>query len=140
MEIELESVYSNKFWKLVEVPNDIKLIGCKWVYKRKRVVDEKVETFKVRFVAKGFIKKEWIDYEETFPPVAMVKSIWILLAIADHLDYEIWQMDIKKAFLNGHLDKDIYMMQPNGLVAKSQEHMVFKLQKFIYWFKQASKS
>jgi hypothetical protein len=91
------------------------------------VVDEKVETFKASFVAKGFTRKEWIDYEETFPPVAMLKSIWILLAIAAHLDYEIWKMDVKKAFLNGHLDEDIYIMQPYGLVAKSQDHMVCKL-------------
>jgi hypothetical protein len=61
----------------------------------------KVETFKARLVAKGFTQKECINYEETFSLVAMLKSIQILLAIAAHLDYKIWQMDVKTAFLNG---------------------------------------
>ena len=57
----------------------------------------------------------------------MLKSIRILLSIAAHLDYEIWQMDVKTAFLNGHLEEDIYMMQPDGFVAKNQEQRVCKL-------------
>ena len=69
-----------------------------------------METFKDRLVAKGFTQKEVIDYEETFSPVAMLKSISILLSIAAHFDYEIWQMDVKTAFLNGSLDECIYMM------------------------------
>jgi hypothetical protein len=140
MENELESMYSNNVWTLVKAPNGIKPIGCKWVYKRKRGVDGKVETFKARLVAKGFTQKEGIDYEETFSPVAMLKSIRILLAIAAHLDYEIWQMDVKTAFLNGQLDEDIYMMQPDGFIAESQGDMVCKLQRSIYGLKQASRS
>ena len=68
---------------------------------------------------KGYAQKEGIDYEETFSPVAMLKSLRILLPIAAHLDYEIWQMDVKMAFLNSHLEEDIYMMQIDGFVAKS---------------------
>ena len=68
-----------------------------------------VETFKARLVAEGFTQKEGIDYQETFSTVAMLKSIRILLSIAAVLDYEIWQMDVKTAFLNGHLEEDIYM-------------------------------
>jgi hypothetical protein len=75
MEIELESMYYNKVWQLVDVPNSIKPIGCKWVYKRKREVDGKVETFKARLVINGFTQNELIDYEETFSPVTMLKSI-----------------------------------------------------------------
>ncbi|KAH9753253.1 Integrase catalytic domain-containing protein [Citrus sinensis] len=99
-------------------------IRCKWIYKRKRGVDERVETFKARLVAKGFTQKEGIDYEETFSLVAMLKSIKILLSIAAVLDYEIWQMDVKIAFLNGYLEEDIYMQQPDGFIQKGQEHMV----------------
>lgn len=99
-------MYSNNVWELLEAPSGIKAIGCKWVYKRKRGVDGKVSTFKARLVAKEFTRKKGIDYEETFSPVAMLKSIRILLSIAAHFDYEIWQMDVKTAFLNGHLEED----------------------------------
>ncbi|KAH9734849.1 Integrase catalytic domain-containing protein [Citrus sinensis] len=140
MNQEMESVYSNKVWELVEAPNGVKPIGCKWIYKRKKGVDGRMETFKVRLVAKWFTQKEGINYEETFSPVAMLKSIRILLYIAAVLDYEIWQMDVKTAFLNGHLEENIYMQQPDGFIQKGQEHMVCKLQKSIYGLKQASRS
>ncbi|KAK0592998.1 hypothetical protein LWI29_028837 [Acer saccharum] len=140
MQSEIESMFDNKVWSLVDLPKGIKPIGCKWVYKRKRGMDGKVETFKARLVAKGYTQKEGIDYEETFSPVAMLKSIRILLSIAASLDPEIWQMDVKTAFLNGSLDESIYMMQPEGFIEKSQVDKVCKLQKSIYGLKQASRS
>jgi transposase InsO family protein len=140
MKTEIESMYSNHVWELVDPPANIKPIGCKWIYKRKRGPDGKVETFKARLVAKGFTQKEGIDYDETFSPVAMLKSIRILLSIAANLDWEIWQMDVKTAFLNGHLEEDIYMIQPDGFIAKGQEHKVCKLHRSIYGLKQASRS
>ena len=81
-------------------------------------MDEKVETFKGRLVAKGYTQKEGFDYEETFSPVTMIKSIRILLSIAASMDYEIWQMDVKTTFLNGSLEVSIYMVQPEGFIAK----------------------
>ena len=82
----------------------------KWVYKRNRGINGKVETFKARLVAKWYIQKEGIDYEKTFSPVPMLKSIRILLFIAAHFDYKIWQMNVKTIFLNGNLDEEMYMM------------------------------
>ena len=105
-----------------------------------RGIDGKVETFKARLVAKGYNQKEGFDYEETFSLVAMIKSIRILLVIAAHMDYEIWQMDVKIAFLNESLDETIYMVQPEGFIEKGHEKKVCKLQKSIYGLKQASRS
>ena len=73
-----------------------------------------METYKARLVAKGFRQRQGIDYEETFLPVAMLKSIRILLAIAAHYDYKVWQMDVKTGFLNGYIEEDIFMEQPKG--------------------------
>ena len=70
----------------------------------------------------------------------MLKSMRILLSIATHYDYEIWQMDVKSAFLNGNLEKEVYMMQPEGFIAKNQEHMGCKLKRSIYGIEQASRS
>ena len=89
MKLEMESMYSNLVWELIDLPEGIKPIGCKWIYKRKKGPDGKGETFKARLVAKGFTQKEGVDYEDTFTPIAMLKSIWILLSIAAHYDYEI---------------------------------------------------
>ena len=94
--------------------------------KRKKEIDGKVETYKAILVEKGYSQKSGFDYEETFLPVAMIKSIKILLSIETYYIYEIWQMDVKTAFLNGYLEENIYMMQPNGFITKGQEHMVCK--------------
>ena len=78
--------------------------------------------------------------KKPFSPVAMLKSIRILLSITTHYDYEIWQMDVKTAFLNENLEEEINMIQLEGFIAKNQEHMVCKLKMSIYGLKQASRS
>jgi len=110
------------------------------IFKKKTDVDGNVTVYKARLVAKGFRQIQGIDYEETFSPVAMLKSVRILLAIAAYYDYEIWQMDVKMAFLNGMLSEDVYMMQPKGFVNPQYAGKVCKLQRSIYGPKQASRS
>ena len=83
-------MYSNQVWLLVDPPIGVKPIGCKWIYKRKRGVDGKVETFKAWLVAKGYTQKEGFDYEETFSLVAMIKSIRILLQLIWTMRYDKW--------------------------------------------------
>ena len=140
MKVEMEFMYSNHVWELVEPLVNVKPIGCRWIYKRKRRPDGSVENFKSRLVAKGITQKERIDYEKIFSPVTMLKSIRVLLSIAAHFDYEIWKMDIKIAFLNNNLEEDIYMMLPDKFIAKGQEHMVCKLHRSIYELKQVSQN
>ena len=94
---------------LIDPPKGLKTIGCKWVFKMKTDMDGNVHTFKVRLVAKGFKQTHGIDYDETFLPVTILKSILILLAIVAYYDYEIWQMDVKTTFLNKNLIEDVYM-------------------------------
>ncbi|KAA0064277.1 gag/pol protein [Cucumis melo var. makuwa] len=140
MDLEMESMYFNSVWELVDLPEGVKPIGCKWIYKRKRNSAWKVQTFKARLVQKWYTQREGVDYEETFSPVAMLKSIRILLSIATFYDYEIWQMDVKTPFLNGNLEESIFMSQPEGFITQGQEQKVCKLNRSIYGLKQASRS
>ncbi|KAK8988379.1 hypothetical protein V6N11_061137 [Hibiscus sabdariffa] len=140
MRSEMDSVSENQVWTLVEPPEGVKPIGCKWVFKRKTDMDGNVQTYKGQLVAKGFRKIHGVHYDETFSPVAMFKSIRILFAIAAFHDYEIWQMDVKTTFLSGKLEEGVYMTQPEGFVTPENAGKVYKLQRSIYGLKQASRS
>jgi hypothetical protein len=103
-------------------------------------MDGNVHIYKARLVAKWFRQVQGVDYNETFSLVAVLKSIRIILAIAVYFNYEIWQMDVKIAFLNGNLDEDVYMIQPEGFVDPTNAGKVCKLRNSIYGLKQASRS
>ncbi|KAJ9557054.1 hypothetical protein OSB04_011668 [Centaurea solstitialis] len=130
MEAEMQSMYDNQVWELTDLPQHCRAVGRKWVFKKKTDMDGNVHTFKARLVAKGFMQTHGIDYDETFSPVA----------ISAYFNYEIWQMDVKTAFLNGKLTEDVYMQQPEGFVDPKNPNKVCKLLKSIYGLKQASRS
>ena len=109
MEDELKSMSSNDIWDLVDIPDGVKPVGCKWVYKTKRDSKGNVERFKAKLVAKDFTQKEGVDYNETFSPVSKKDSFRIVVAQVAHYDLELHQMDVKTAFLNGDLDETIFM-------------------------------
>ena len=134
---EYKSLMENETWDLVELPRDKTAIGCKWVFKVKHKSDGTVERFKGRLVAKGYAQKFGFDYLETFSPVVRFSSIRALIAFAVQNDMLIHQMDVVTAFLNGDLDEDIYMQQPDGYVQSGSEHLVCKLKKSLYGLKQA---
>ncbi|KAJ9545152.1 hypothetical protein OSB04_024859 [Centaurea solstitialis] len=140
MKADMQSMYDNQVWELTDLPRHCRAVGRKWVFKKKTDMDGNVHTFKARLVAKGFTQTHGIDYDETFSPVAMLKSIRTLMAISAYFNYEIWQMDVKTAFLNGKLTEDVYMEQPEGLEDPKNPNKVCKLLKSIYGLKQASRS
>ncbi|GJR50023.1 retrotransposon protein, putative, ty1-copia subclass [Tanacetum coccineum] len=139
MNVEMQSMKDNDVWELVELPPNAKTVGHKWLFKKKTDMDGAVHTFKSRLVAKGFTQTYGVDYEETFSPVADIRAIRILIAIVAFYDYEIWQMDVKTAFLNGHLSEEVYMTQPEGFVNPKYPNHVCKLKRSIYGLKQASR-
>nr|GEX88281.1 hypothetical protein [Tanacetum cinerariifolium] len=106
MNVEMQSMKDNEVLVLVELPSNGKIIGTKWLFKKKTDMDGNVHIYKAHFVAKGFTQTPGIDYEETFSPVADIRAIRILIAIAAYYNYEIWQMDVKTAFLNGFLNEE----------------------------------
>ncbi|GJY34949.1 retrotransposon protein, putative, ty1-copia subclass [Tanacetum coccineum] len=95
MNVEMQSMKDNEVWDLVDLPPNGKTVGSKWLFKKKTDIDGAVHTYKARLVAKGYTQTPGIDYEETFSPVAYIRAIRILIAIAAYYDYEIWQMDVK---------------------------------------------
>ena len=126
MKFEMQSMYDNQVWNLVDPPEGAKVIGCKWFHKIKHDM-----TFKSRLVPKGFKQTHGIDYDETFSPVVMLKSIRIILAIAAYYDYKIWKMDVKTTILNGNLLEDVYMTNPEGFFDPKYPNRVCKLQRSI---------
>ncbi|GKC90774.1 retrotransposon protein, putative, ty1-copia subclass [Tanacetum coccineum] len=139
MNVEMQSMKDNEVWVLVELPHNGKTVGSKWLFKIKTDMDGAVHTYKARLVAKGYTQTPGIDYEETFSPVSDIRAIRILIAIAAYYDYEIWQMDVKTAFLNGYLNEEVYMEQPEGFVNPKYPNRVCKLKHSIYGLKQASR-
>ena len=91
MKSEMGSMYENKVWTLVDLPDDRQAIENKWIFKRKMDTDGSVTIYKARIVEKGFRQVQGVDYDESFSLVSMLKSVRIMLAIAAF--YEIWQMD-----------------------------------------------
>ena len=131
---EYESLMANKTWVLVPRPKDANVVSCRWVYDRKS--DGR---YKARLVARGFTQVYGKDYHETFSPVARFESIRYLFAHAALEDWEIDAMDVKTAFLNGDLDEEVYMEQPEGWTVPGKENYVCLLKKAIYGLKQASR-
>ena len=137
MEKEMKSLSVNKVWDLVSLPKGKKVIGSKWVFKTKRNVDGNVERYKARLVAQGFSQKYGQDYDETFSPVVRFESLRMIIALSVQHSLKLHQMDVTTAFLNGELNDEVYMKQPEGYVVKGKENLVCKLKKSIYGLKQS---
>ncbi|GJR43002.1 retrovirus-related pol polyprotein from transposon TNT 1-94 [Tanacetum coccineum] len=140
MQEELNQFISNDVWELVPNPKNMTIIGTKWVYRNKLDKNGVVSRNKARLVAQGYNQQEGIDYDETYAPVARLESIRILLAYACALDFRLFQMDVKSAFLNGFINEEVYVAQPLGFIDFAKPNHVYRLKKALYGLKQAPKA
>nr|GEX96985.1 retrovirus-related Pol polyprotein from transposon TNT 1-94 [Tanacetum cinerariifolium] len=116
------------------------VIRLKWLWKNKKDEDQTIIRNKVRLVAKGYAQEEGVDFEESFAPVACLEAVRIFVAYAGHKSFPIYQMDVKMAFLNGPLTKEVYVAQPDGFVDPDHPEKVYRLRKALYGLKQAPKA
>eukprot|EP00253_Pinus_taeda_P036548 PITA_36548 len=114
--MELEQIENNNTWELVPRTNDKNVIGTKWIFKNKLNENGDVIRNKARIVCKGYAQQEGIDFEETFAPVARLEAIRMFLALSSFQKFKVYQMDVKYAFLNGDLEEEVYIEQPDGFI------------------------
>lgn len=134
---EIDSIEKNGTWRLTTLPSGVKAMGVKWVFKTKLNEHGNVEKHKARLVAKGYAQQYGIDYIEVFAPVARLDTIRLILATAAQNKWEVYQLDVKSAFLQGELKEEVYLQQPIGFEKKGEEEKVYKLNKALYGLKQA---
>lgn len=136
MQEEIDALRENN-WDLVPRPSGTNIVGSKWVFSTKFRSDGTIERHKARLVAQGFTQVPGADFHHTFSPFAKSATLPIILAIAVQHQWSLHQLDVKNAFLNGVLDRPIFMVQPPGFVVPRFPDHVFRLKKALYGLKQA---
>ena len=136
----MEALKLNGTFTLVDLPENCKLVGGKWVYDVKG--DPNNPIYKARYVAKGYSQTYGIDYFETFSPTTRMESIRVLMQLAVNYNLLVHQMDVKSAYLHAPIDCDIYVAQPKGyeILHENGKRMVFKLNKSLYGLKQSGRN
>ncbi|CAL1387680.1 unnamed protein product [Linum trigynum] len=140
MDFEIDALHAKQTWTVVDRPlADVPVIGSKWFYVLKMLLDGTIERFKARVVALGYMQEFGIDYHETFAPVTKMSSVRTLLAVAAQQNWPLLQMDVKNAFLHGDLEEVIYMEKPPGYDV-GRHNQVCRLHRSLYGLKQASRA
>ena len=134
MHYELLQFERNNVWTLVPRPKGEHIISTKWIFRNKTDEEGNVIRNKARLVAQGYSQVEGVDFDESFSPVTM-ESILVLLALACHLKFKLYQMDVKTAFLNGFLKEDVFVSQPKGFIDPHYPDHVLYLKKALYGLK-----
>eukprot|EP00253_Pinus_taeda_P026450 PITA_26450 len=140
MDEELEQIEKNNTWELVPRPKDKNVIGRKWIFKNKLNENGEVIRNKARVVCKGYAQQEGIYFEETFAPIARLEAIRMFLALSSFQKFKVFQMDVKSTFLNGDLEEEVYIEQPDGFILGNDPNLVCRLKKALYGLKQAPRA
>lgn len=135
MQEDLDALNKNQTWELVSKPENCELITCKWVYCLKKNSDGVVDKYKARLVARGFPQSYGLDYEEPFSPVAKMVTVRTIFSLTTSMNWKLWQLDVKNAFLYGELDREVFMEQPKGYISLQYPQHVCQLKKALYALK-----
>jgi transposase InsO family protein len=135
---EYESLVAKSVFDLVQRPASIPVIKGKWVLKVKRDENGDIERFKARYVAKGFAQRHHVHYEDVWAPTAHYSTLRLLFAVAVERCYSIRHVDVKCAFLNGCIEEELYVEQPELINDGNPQH-VWRLRKALYGLKQAGR-
>jgi hypothetical protein len=133
---EIQSLLDNGTWELAQLPPGRKAVGCRWVFLVKKKSDGSIDRYKARLVAKGFSQRPGFDFDETYASTVKWATLRAILAFAALEDLEIESIDISSAFLNGDIDAEVYMQQPEGFPQGSPDQ-VLHLNKSIYGLRQS---
>ena len=137
MKEEMKLLHSNDVWELVEPPPNRKIVGSKWIFKKKTDANGTVNRYKARLVAQGCSQRFGLDYEETFSLVVRFESVRAVIVLGAQCELQLHQMDVSTAFLHGELSEEVYMQQPKGFVEPGQKNQVCRLKRSIYGLKQS---
>ncbi|GJR36569.1 putative ribonuclease H-like domain-containing protein [Tanacetum coccineum] len=140
MQDELIQFKLQKVWTLVDLTYDKRAIGTKWVYRNKKYERGIVVRNKERLVAHGYTQEEGIDYDEVFALVARIEVIRLFLAYASFMNFVVYQMDVKSAFLYGKIEEEVYVCQPPGFEDPEFPDRVYKVEKALYGLHQAPRA
>jgi hypothetical protein len=140
MDEELDQIEKNDTWELVPRQKNKNMIDTKWVFRNKLNENGQITRNKARLVCKRYAQIEGIDFEETFALVARMEAICLFLAYACSKNIKVYQMDVKSSFLNGELEEEVYIEQPEGFQLSKNTNYVCKLKKALYALKQAPRA
>ena len=136
--LEYNTLVKNGAWEIVDLPQGEKAIGSGWVFRVKRNADGSIERFKARIIAKGYSQHPGLDYNESFAPTFRPATLRIIMALSAVEDLELCLVDITAALINGDLDEEIYMKQPEGFHI-GFPNKVCRLRKLLYGLKQSAR-